>query len=259
MIQLKSSREIESMARAGAIVADVLALTGEKVVPGVSTAELDGEAEALIREHDGAEPAFKGLYGFPATLCTSINEEVVHGIPSEERVLESGDIVSVDCGVKLEGFYADAARTFPVGEVDSETERLLRVTRNALDAGIAEAVPGRHVGDIGAAVQGIVEEAGLSVVRELVGHGVGRSAHEDPQIPNYGRRGDGAELQEGLVVAIEPMVNVGGRHIRTLDDDWTVVTRDGSRSAHFENTVAVTADGPRVLTRSEVQSRSQRE
>lgn len=259
MIQLKSSREIESMARAGAIVAEALAMAGEKVVPGVTTAELDERAEALIREHDGAEPAFKGLYGFPATLCTSVNEEVVHGIPSEERHLEPGDIVTVDCGVKLEGFYADAARTFPVGELEPETERLLRVTRNALQAGVDEARPGRHVGDIGAAVQAMVEEAGFSVVRELVGHGVGRSAHEDPQIPNYGHRGDGAELEAGLVVAIEPMVNVGGRHIRTLDDEWTVVTRDGSRSAHFENTVAVTEDGPRVLTRSEVQSRSQRE
>ncbi|MFB6240416.1 MAG: type I methionyl aminopeptidase [Gemmatimonadota bacterium] len=259
MIQLKSSREIESMARAGAIVAEVLAMAEEKAVPGVSTAELDEVAEGLIRDHEGAEPAFKGLYGFPATLCTSINEEVVHGIPSAERVLESGDIVSVDCGVKLEGFYADAARTIPVGEVDPETERLLRVTRNALEAGIEQARPGHHVGDIGASVQELVEEAGFSVVRELVGHGVGRSAHEDPQIPNYGRRGDGAELEEGLVVAIEPMVNVGGRHIRTLDDEWTVVTRDGSRSAHFENTVAVTGDGPRVLTRTEAQSRSQRE
>lgn len=259
MIQLKSAREIEAMARAGAVVADVLAMAAEKAVPGVTTAELDRQAEDLIRGREGAEPAFKGLYGFPATLCTSVNQEVVHGIPSEERVLASGDIVSVDCGVKLDGFYADAARTYAVGDVDAETERLVRVTRNALEAGVEYARAGRHVGDIGAAIQAVVEDAGFSVVRELVGHGVGRSAHEDPQIPNYGRRGEGTELQEGLVVAVEPMVNAGDRHIRTLDDEWTVVTRDGSRSAHFENTIAITADGPRVLTEAAVQSRRQTE
>lgn len=259
MIQLKSTHEIEAMARAGAVVGEVLSLAAEKAVPGVSTSDLDEEAEALIRAHEGAAPAFKGLYGFPATLCTSVNEEVVHGIPSEERVLEAGDVVSVDCGVKLDGFYADAARTYPVGDVDSETQRLLRVTREALEAGVAEARPGGRVGDIGACIQEVVEADGFSVVRELVGHGIGRSAHEDPQVPNYGRRGEGTELEEGLVVAIEPMVNAGGRHIRTLEDEWTVVTRDGSRSAHFENTVAVTADGPRVLTETAVQSRRQTE
>lgn len=250
MIQLKSRREIETIARAGAIVANVLEMVEENAAPGVSTAELDEEAEALIREVDGASPAFKGLYGFPATLCTSLNEEVVHGIPSRERRLASGDLLSVDVGVKLDGYFADAARTFAVGEVEAETRRLLRVTRDALEAGIEEARVGRHVGDIGAAVQAAVEPEGFSVIRELVGHGVGHSPHEEPQVPNYGQRGQGRRLEEGLVIAIEPMVNVGGPEIRTLEDEWTVVTADGSLSAHFEHTVAVTADGPEILTLS---------
>lgn len=256
MIHLKSGVEIDAIARAGRVVASVLEMVRERVAPGVTTAALDGAAEELIREHEDAEPAFKGLYGFPATLCTSRNEEVVHGIPSEDCVLEAGDILSVDVGVKLDGFYADAARTLPVGPVEGDVERLLHVTRGALEAAIEASRVGGQLGDIGAAVQEMVEEAGFSVIRELVGHGVGRSAHEDPQVPNYGTRGTGRKLEEGLVIAVEPMVNMGGREIRTLEDGWTVVTEDGSRSAHFEHTVAVTASGPRVLTELPVKSRS---
>jgi methionyl aminopeptidase len=257
VIELKSPGEIEVIQRAGRIAAEVHDLVADRIAPGVDTRSLDEEAEAYIRDCDGATPAFKGLYGFPATLCTSRNEEVVHGIPSADCVLEEGDILSVDVGVELEGFFADAARTLGVGELDPEVGRLLETTRAALDAGIAEARAGGRLGSVGAAIQGVVEEAGFSVVRELVGHGVGRSPHEDPQVPNYGKRGTGRTLEEGLVVAIEPMVNLGGREIRTLEDGWTVVTADGSRSAHFEHTVAVTADGPVVLTerRADVMSR----
>lgn len=248
MIHLKSPAEIEAIGRAGQVVGQVLELVRERAEPGVTTAELDRLAEEVIRGRSGAAPAFKGLYGFPATLCTSVNREVVHGIPSTTRVLQSGDLLSVDVGVKLDGYYADAAVTVSVGEVSPEAERLLSVTRRALEAGVAEARPGRRLGDLGAAVQSVVEDAGFSVIRELVGHGVGRSAHEEPQVPNYGRRGRGVRLEEGLVIAIEPMVNVGGREIRTLEDGWTVVTRDGSLSAHFEHTVAVSAEGPLILT-----------
>lgn len=248
MISLKSPAEIEAIAQAGAIVADVLERVAQHCLPGTSTAELDQVAEARIREFPGAAPAFKGLYGFPATLCTSLNHEVVHGIPSSARLLEAGDIVSVDVGVRLDGYFADAAVTIAVGEVDPKTEQLLRVTRAALEVGIKSARPNNRVGDIGAAIQGEVEPAGFSVIRELVGHGVGAAAHEEPQVPNYGRAGQGFRLESGLVIAIEPMVNEGKRHIRTLEDGWTVVTADGSRSAHFEHTVAVTDAGPRVLT-----------
>lgn len=248
MISLKSPQELDVIGRAGAIVGGTLSRVAGHVRPGTTTAALDRIAEEFIQEHRDAIPAFKGLYGFPATLCTSVNEEVVHGIPSEQRVLEEGDILSVDVGVKLDGFYADSALTVPVGEVDEETERLLRVTRTALERGIDAARVGGQVGDIGASVQETVEAEGFSVIRELVGHGVGHAAHEDPQVPNFGERGRGQELREGLVIAIEPMVNVGGRRIRTLDDEWTVVTADGSLSAHFEHTVAVTGEGPRILT-----------
>ncbi len=248
MIHLKSPAEIEAIGRAGEIVGKVLDLVAERSAPGVSTVELDRLAEDHIRGHPGASPAFKGLYGFPATLCTSINQEVVHGIPSPDRVLAEGDLLSVDVGVKLEGYYADAAITIAVGAPSEEVERLLTVTRAALEAGVREARPERRMGDLGAAVQSVVEVAGFSIIRELVGHGVGQAAHEEPQVPNYGRRGRGARIEEGLVIAIEPMVNVGGREIRTLEDGWTVVTADGSLSAHFEHTVAVTADGPRILT-----------
>jgi methionyl aminopeptidase len=250
MITIKSPREIETMARAGRIVADTLALVARHVRPGVSTEALDRTAEAFIRSHPGARPSFKGLYEFPATLCTSINQEVVHGIPSPRRVLKNGDLLSVDVGVWLEGLHADAAATFPVGTVSGDVERLLETTRAALAAGVAQARAGNHVGDIGHAVQEVAEAAGYSVVRELVGHGIGSSFHEDPQVPNYGRPKRGPRLMPGMTLAIEPMVNVGSPDIRTLDDKWTVVTEDGSLSAHFEHTVAVGESGapPRILT-----------
>ena len=248
MIALKTPEEIELIARAGAIIAALYREIPARVVPGSTTGELDRFAEEFIRSHAGAEPAFKGLYGFPATLCTSVNHEVVHGIPSPKRRLAEGDVVSVDCGVKLEGFYADAAVTLPVGEVGEEVQRLLDVTRQALQAGITEAHPGQRLGDVGAAIQEIADRAGYGIVRDLVGHGIGRSPHEEPQVPNYGRRGRGMPLEEGLVLAIEPMLNLGTPNVRTLSDRWTVVTADRKVSAHFEHTVAITADGPRVLT-----------
>jgi len=238
------------MARAGRIVWETLELMRRTVRPGVSTAELDSVAEEFIRSHPGARPSFKGLYGFPKTLCTSINEEIVHGIPSPKRVLREGNIVSIDVGVQLDGLHADSATTLPVAEVSPEAQRLLRVTQDCLQAGIAQARAGNQVGDIGHAVQAIAEAAGMSVVRELVGHGVGRDPHEEPQVPNYGRRGTGLRLLAGLVIAIEPMLNLGGASIKTLSDRWTVVTADGRRSGHFEHTVAITADGPRILTLS---------
>jgi len=250
MITIKSPREIETMAAAGRIVAETLALVARQVRPGVSTEQLDRMAEDFIRSHPGARPSFKGLYDFPATLCTSINQEVVHGIPSPKRVLEEGDLLSVDVGVWLDGLHADSAATFPVGAVGPEAQRLLQVTRAALAAGVAQARAGNHVGDIGNAVQQVAEAAGFSVVRELVGHGIGSSFHEDPQIPNYGKPKRGPRLMPGMTIAIEPMVNVGRPEIRTLEDKWTVVTEDGSLSAHFEHTVAVLENGglPRVLT-----------
>ncbi|AHG90333.1 methionine aminopeptidase, type I [Gemmatirosa kalamazoonensis] len=248
VIQLKSAREIDAMARGGKILAATLALLRGEVRPGVSTGELDKIGEEFIRSHAGAVPAFKGLYGFPGSVCTSVNHEIVHGIPSRKRVLEEGDIVSLDVGVKFEGFYTDAAETVAVGAIAPEHQRLLDVTREALAAGIDAARLGNHVGDIGFAVQTIVERAGFSVVRELVGHGVGVGPHEDPQVPNYGKPKRGTKLAPGLTIAIEPMVNAGLPGTRTLGDKWTVVTIDGKRSAHFEHTVAVTEDGPRVLT-----------
>jgi methionyl aminopeptidase len=250
MITLKSSREIDTMAAAGKIVADTLALMERSAVPGVSTKELDRQAEEFIRSHPGARPSFKGLYDFPATLCTSINSEVVHGIPSAKRVLKEGDLISVDVGVQLEGLHADSAATFPVGSVPPEAQRLLQVTKDALAAGIAQAKAGNHVGDIGHAVQQVAESAGYSVVREMVGHGIGSAFHEEPQVPNFGKPKRGARLVPGMTIAIEPMVNVGGAEIRTLSDKWTVVTVDGSLSAHFEHTVAIAENGeqPRILT-----------
>lgn len=245
---LKSPREIEIMARGGAILQATLQHLKAHVAPGVTTGELDALCEAFIRGHAGAEPAFKGLYGFPGSACISINEEIVHGIPSRKRVLHEGDIVTLDVGVKLDGMYTDAAITVPVGTIDAETQRLLDVTRASLDAGIAAAIPENHVGDIGAAVQSVVEAAGFSVVRELVGHGVGFSPHEELQVPNYGKPKRGRKLSVGLTIAIEPMVNVGTAKTRTLSDKWTVVTADGKRSAHFEHTVAITEQGPRILT-----------
>ncbi len=245
---LKSPREVEIMARGGAILAATLHHLRGHVRAGISTGELDTLCESFIRSHRGAEPAFKGLYGFPGSACISINEEIVHGIPSRKRMLADGDIVSLDVGVKFEGMYTDAAITVPVGVVDAETERLLEVTQRSLAAGIAAATPGNHVGDIGAAVQAVVEAAGFAVVRELVGHGVGFSPHEELQVPNHGKPKRGKKLSVGLTIAIEPMVNVGTARTKTLDDKWTVVTADGKRSAHFEHTVAITEDGPRILT-----------
>ena len=250
MIHLKSARELELMAEGGKILGATLKVLHEAVRPGVSTLELDAIGEAFIREHAGAAPAFKGLYGFPGSVCTSINEEIVHGIPSRKRVLKDGDIVSLDVGVGYKGFFTDAAVTVPVGEVDDETARLLRVTEEALKAGIDAAQAGSNVGDVGAAVQAVVERSGFTVVRDLVGHGVGASMHEEPQVPNFGKPRRGVRLNPGLTIAIEPMVNVGSHAVRTLPDEWTIVTADGSRSAHFEHTVAVTIDGPRVLTRA---------
>ena len=248
MIHLKSAAEIDTIARAGAILARLYREIPAQVRPGVSTAELDRWAEAFIRSHPGAEPAFKGLYGFPATLCISVNFEVVHGIPSPRRLLREGDIVSVDCGVKLDGFYADAAITLPVGAIAEPVAELLERTQVALQRGIAEARPGNRLGDVGAAIQEVADEVGYGVVRELVGHGVGRQPHEEPQVPNFGKRGKGLKLLEGMVLAIEPMFNLGTAAVRTLPDQWTVVTADRKVSAHFEHTVAVTADGPRILT-----------
>jgi methionyl aminopeptidase len=248
VIQLKSSREIELMAEGGKILAATHELLRRAVRPGISTLELDAMAEAFIRSHPGATPAFKGLYGFPGSLCASINNEIVHGIPSRKRVLQEGDIISIDLGVGYQGYFTDSAATVPVGSVDEETRRLLEVTKHALVAGIAAAVPGNHLGDIGAAVQRVVEDAGFSVVRDLVGHGIGVEFHEEPQVPNYGKPKRGLKLVPGLTLAIEPMVNVGAPTTRTLPDRWTIVTVDGSRSAHFEHTVAITVEGNRVLT-----------
>jgi methionyl aminopeptidase len=248
MVHLKSPREIELMAEGGHILAATLALLASSVVPGISTGELDALGEEFIRSHDGAEPAFKGLYGFPGSVCVSINQEIVHGIPSRKRTLREGDIISLDVGVKYKGYFTDAAKTVPVGSVTPETERLLDVTRRALEAGIAAARVGNHIGDIGAAIYGVVESAHFTVAQDLVGHGVGVEPHEEPQVPNYGKPKRGKPLVPGLTLAIEPMVNIGGSATRTLADKWTVVTADGTRSAHFEHTVAVTENGPRVLT-----------
>ena len=248
MIQLKSIREIDLMAEGGKILAATVQMLRGEVRAGMSTQDLDAIAEKFIRSHAGATPAFKGLYGFPGTLCTSINQEIVHGIPSRKRVLKDGDIISIDVGVGYRGYFTDSATTVAVGEVDEETVRLLDTTERALAAGIAAAVPGNHLGDIGAAVQRLVEEAGFSVVRDLVGHGIGVAFHEEPQVPNYGKPKRGLKLVPGLTLAIEPMVNVGGPQTRTLADKWTIVTVDGSRSAHFEHTVAITTAGNRVLT-----------
>jgi methionyl aminopeptidase len=250
MVTLKSPREIEIMARAGRIVAGTLAHMREILEPGMTTEDLDAAAETFIRSHPGATPSFKGLYGFPKTLCTSIDEEIVHGIPSSSRPLEQGSIVSVDVGVHLEGLHADAATTLPVGRITPEAQRLLAVTEECLAAGIAQARIGNHVGDIGHAVQKVAEGAGYGVVRELVGHGIGARFHEEPQVPNYGMPRRGPRLLEGMTLAIEPMITDGDPATRTLSDKWTVVTADGGLSAHFEHTVAITAAGPRILTRA---------
>jgi methionyl aminopeptidase len=251
MILLKSKDEIEKMRAANAIVADILVQVRERVKPGVDTAELDALAEELTLA-GGARPAFKGYAVggriFPASICISINDEVVHGIPSERRVLRAGDIVGLDFGVCYQGYYGDAAMTVPVGQVTQEATRLMDVTRAALAAGIEAARPGAHVGDISGAIQDTAERAGYSLVREFVGHGIGRSLHEDPQVPNYRTGARGVRLQEGLVLAIEPMVNAGRPEVYVKEDGWTAATRDGRLSAHFEHSVAVTAGGPYILS-----------
>ncbi len=237
------------MARGGQILAGAVLLAEREVRAGMTTLDVDRLVEEFIRSHDGAKPSFKGLYGFPASVCASINEEIVHGIPSSKRTIHDGDIVSIDVGVLLDGYHTDSATTIAVGDVGAESLRLLEVTRQALDAGIAAATPDNHIGDIGAAVQKVAESAGFNVTRDLVGHGIGTTFHEDPQVPNYGKPKRGIKLSPGLTIAIEPMVMIGSHKTRQLADEWTVVTADRSRAAHFEHTVAVTADGPRVLTR----------
>ncbi len=246
MIVLKSASEIAKMSLAGQIVADTLDELKRLVKPGVSTQELDRFAEAFIIKR-GAKPAFKGYRNFPASLCTSINEQVVHGIPSD-RVLLGGDIIGLDLGAIVDGYYGDAAVTVPVGMIDPKVEQLLKVTEEALYRGIEQVRCGNRLSDISHAVQSCVEAAGFSVVRDFVGHGIGRELHEEPQVPNFGKPGQGPRLKAGMVLAIEPMVNMGVSEVRILSDNWTAVTRDGSLSAHFEHTVAVTEDGPVILT-----------
>lgn len=244
----KSAAEIVRMRRSGRVVREVLNQVSSLAAPGVSTMDLERAAEQKIAEL-GAKPAFKGYYDYPCVLCTSINEEIVHGIPSEKRILKAGDIVSIDCGVVLDGYYGDAAITVPVdGSLTPELRKLLEVTEASLYRGIQQARIGNAVGDVGAAVQEYVEGNGFSVVREFVGHGIGTRLHEEPQVPNFGLRGHGTRLREGMVLAIEPMVNSGKPGTRVLDDKWTAVTADGSYSAHFEHCVAVTRDGPVILT-----------
>lgn len=248
MIVSKSAAELDKMHRAGLIVWDVLNSLRQMVAPGISTMDLEEFAARRTAEHK-ARAAFKGYHGFPCVLCTSVNHEVVHGIPSQKRKLAEGDIVSIDYGVELDGYYGDAAVTVPVGKIAPELEKLLRVTRESLDQAIEKVRPGNRLGDISNAVQRWVEQHGFSVVREFVGHGIGTKMHEEPQLPNYGPAGQGPRLHEGMTLAIEPMVNAGGPGVRVLSDKWTAVTADGKHSAHFEHTVAVTSNGPWILTR----------
>jgi methionyl aminopeptidase len=246
MIELKTKREIEIVRNNGRILAKTLKVLEQKIHPGIKTKELDRLAEDFIKKQ-GAYPAFKGYRGFPASVCVSVNEEVVHGIPGE-RIIQEGEIVSVDVGVFKDGYYADAAYTYPVGEVSTEAQRLIWVTQEALRGAIQSVKEGRYLSDISFAIQSFVEENGFSVVRDLVGHGIGKKMHEEPQIPNFGTPGQGVTLKKGMVLAIEPMVNAGSYEIYTKDDQWTIVTRDGSLSAHFEHTLAVTENGAKVLT-----------
>lgn len=246
MITLKTDREIATMREANRILAQLFEHLKPMIKPGITTAELDAEAELFIRSR-GSVPAFKGYRGYPATLCTSVNEEVVHGIPSD-RKLHQGDIVSVDVGALHDGFYSDSARTFPVGNISKQTQALIDATKHSLEVGITKAYPGNRLSDISCAIQHVVESAGFSVVRDFVGHGIGRGLHEDPQIPNFGKKGNGPVLKEGMTLAIEPMVNLGTWRVTVLDDGWTAVSSDGSYSAHFEDSIAITKDGPLVLS-----------
>ena len=254
-IHLKSPAEIEAIRQGGCIISALMDEIEPSVVPGVTTAALDRFVDEYVRSHDGAVPAFKGLYGFPGSACISVNAEVVHGIPAKRR-LRRGDIVSIDVGVRRRGWCADSAFTFPVGEIGAEAAHIIDVTRDALRLAVAAAVPGNHVGDIGAAVVKRVRGTGLAIIPDLVGHGVGREIHEEPQVSNVGRRGRGVPLQPGMVLAIEPMLAAGTDQIVTLADRWTVSTADSRLSAHFEHTVAVTADGPAVLTGGGIWERS---
>jgi methionyl aminopeptidase len=246
MIIKKSPEEIERMARAGEILVATLDMLEGHIHPGTTTAELNAAAERFIRSR-GATPTFKGYRGFPGSICASPNAMVVHGIPGPYR-LKAGDVISIDVGVTLDGWVADAARTFPVGEIDSRAQNLLAGTRASLDAGVEQCRPGNRLGDVSRAIQRVAEDAGLSVIRSLVGHGIGRNMHEDPQVPNYGRPGKGPLLQEGMVLAIEPMMTAGRAGVRVAGDGWAIFSQDGSPAAHFEFTVAITADGPRILT-----------
>ncbi|MBI5042402.1 MAG: type I methionyl aminopeptidase [Nitrospirae bacterium] len=248
MIILKSQQEIAKMAFAGRIVAEVLEGLKNLVKPGITTLELDEFTEEFLRKK-GAKPAFKGYRDYPATICASINNQVVHGIPSDKVVLKNGDIISIDIGAVIDGFYGDAAITLPVGDISTEASRLLKITETALYEGIKMAVAGRRLSDISNAVQACVEGNGYSVVRDFVGHGIGQSLHEEPQIPNFGKAGQGPRLKSGMTLAIEPMVNMGRWEIQILEDNWTAVTKDGSLSAHFEHTVVVTDNAPEILTK----------
>lgn len=247
MIIGKAKKEIEKMRAAGQLVGSVLRELRGMVAPGITTIEIDRAAEKMIRDA-GALPTFKGYHGFPFSICASVNEQVVHGFPSSYK-LKAGDLFSIDCGVTLEGFVGDTATTVPVGTVREDWQKLIRVTEECLERAIEQCRPGKHLGDIGWAVQELAESHGYSVVRDYVGHGIGRQMHEDPQIPNYGKPGQGPKIKAGYVFAVEPMVNMGGHHTKVLSDGWTVVTLDGQPSAHSEHTIAITENGPEVLTR----------
>lgn len=249
MIVLKTGRELKVMREACRISAEALKLAGSAVEPGVTTAEIDRIAEKYILSQ-GAKPNFKNYNGYPATACISINNEVIHGIPSKKRIIKSGDIVSIDLGAKFEGYHGDNAATFACGDVTAEAKRLMDTTRESLYEGIAAAVSGGRLGDIGAAVQQYVEKRGYSVVRQFVGHGIGTNLHESPEVPNFGTQGHGIRLMPGMTLAIEPMVNAGHYDVKVMPDGWTVLTKDGSLSAHFEHTIVITPDGPQILTKS---------
>lgn len=247
MIEIKTDNDIKKMRCAGRILAETIALVGEHIKPGITTRELDVIAERYIRKA-GARPCFKGYGGFPASICCSVNDEIIHGIPGDRELLP-GDIVSIDAGVEKDGFCSDSAKTFAVGEISAEDKKLLSVTEESLMEGLALAVAGNRLGDVSHRIQEIIEAAGFGVVRNFTGHGIGRNLHEEPDVPNYGVAGRGVRLTKGMVIAIEPMVTVGSHKNKTLSDDWTVVTLDGSNAAHFEHTVAITASGPEILTK----------
>ena len=246
MIIIKNDKEINLMRKAGKIVAETLLVVEKNIKPGITTAELDRIAEEFITKH-GAKPSFKGLYGFPASLCISVNEQVVHGIPGR-YVLKEGDIVSVDCGAMIDGYHGDAARTFAVGNISEEAQKLIEVTKESFFKGLEAAKVGNNLTYISNEIQKYIEASGFSVVRDFVGHGIGKDLHEDPEVPNFGRPGRGPKLVTGMALAIEPMVNVGSHRVKTLGDDWTVITSDKSLSAHYENTVIILPDGPEILT-----------